>query len=339
MPVRERFYSRTVRRANGCLEWIGFRKASGHGMTSLNGKTMHASRAAFVLETQTELTTEQHVLHTCDNPACVEIGHLYVGDNKQNVSDKIARGRARTPTGAANNRTVLTEAQIEEIRSRRARGETLREISVKVGCSPNYAGQVARGMFRAGPPYVRSEYAAARAEQRARAGATQTTEVTPLPGEEWRASKFEGYTVSNLGRVIGRQGFVLKQSTSPTDPRPVVGIGGTPVRVHVIVCEAFHGPRPPGQEAAHFDGNPANNRSDNLRWATRLDNENDKKRHGTYYGRGLRKLTAKDAKSIRSELAKGKRGIIARLAEKYGVSRGAIVSIRDGKTWISVVND
>lgn len=52
--------------------------------------------------------------------------------------------------------------------------------------------------------------------------------------------------------------------------------------VHTLVCRAFHGTRPSSKHVvAHADGNRLNNVSSNLRWATYLENERDKDRHGS----------------------------------------------------------
>ena len=42
--------------------------------------------------------------------------------------------------------------------------------------------------------------------------------------------------------------------------------------VHRLVCEAFHGPAPSKAHAAHKDGNPHNNRADNIYWASVVEN-------------------------------------------------------------------
>lgn len=45
------------------------------------------------------------------------------------------------------------------------------------------------------------------------------------------------------------------------------------IRVHQIVCTAFHGPAPaPNMVVDHIDTNRCNNRPENLRWVTRLEN-------------------------------------------------------------------
>ena len=52
--------------------------------------------------------------------------------------------------------------------------------------------------------------------------------------------------------------------------------------VHRLVLEAFVGPCPDGMEACHYDDDPANNRLENLRWATHSDNMRDSVRNGTH---------------------------------------------------------
>lgn len=53
--------------------------------------------------------------------------------------------------------------------------------------------------------------------------------------------------------------------------------------VHQIVLEAFVGPCPPGQQTCHNNGDPSDNRIENLRWDTPKENMADKRRHGTDY--------------------------------------------------------
>ena len=51
--------------------------------------------------------------------------------------------------------------------------------------------------------------------------------------------------------------------------------------VSVLVCLAFHGPKPEGAMALHCNGNRLDDRSDNLRWGTAKDNSDDREHHGT----------------------------------------------------------
>lgn len=52
-------------------------------------------------------------------------------------------------------------------------------------------------------------------------------------------------------------------------------------RVHVLVLELFVGPKPDGHEGCHWNGIKTDNRVENLRWGTHLENMRDKHRHGT----------------------------------------------------------
>ena len=120
--------------------------------------------------------------------------------------------------------------------------------------------------------------------------------------ERWKAVRnFEGeYEVSDHGRVRTVAHTVIrpngsrypvksrlrKQKTTHTGHKSVIlrKPGRTQVtrRVHTLVLEAFVSPRPDGMECCHNDGNPANNRLENLRWDTRSQNRYDSVKHGTH---------------------------------------------------------
>lgn len=113
------------------------------------------------------------------------------------------------------------------------------------------------------------------------------------------------------------------------------GWAHTATGIHCIVLEAFVGPRPPGAEGAHEDGDPSNNRLDNLSWKTRKANQADRIRHGTDAvgeRNGNAKLTAKQVASIRAEYASG--ATMRGLGRKYGVTRVMIRYIVRGMNWV-----
>lgn len=126
------------------------------------------------------------------------------------------------------------------------------------------------------------------------------TEPETMDGEVWL--RFPGadpiYQVSNVGRVWsvprkvidtrGRRqskGGVILAPIRDSDGyiKATVTVAGRQraMPVHRAVCEAFHGP-PPSEShvVAHGDGDPANNRAGNLRWATHSENALDTVRHG-----------------------------------------------------------
>lgn len=116
--------------------------------------------------------------------------------------------------------------------------------------------------------------------------------------EAWRpVVGYEGlYEVSDHGRVRsiprvdsrGRRirGGILALTRAPSGHVGVkLSRGGVYERgkVHRMVLTAFIGPAPEGHEALHGDGDPANNRLENLRWGTRSENIRDSVRHGTHF--------------------------------------------------------
>lgn len=93
-----------------------------------------------------------------------------------------------------------------------------------------------------------------------------------------------GYLATEGGEIINAAtGRVLKPWLAGYGYRYVMlGAKGPKGAVHRFVALAFLGPPPtPKHEVAHNDGDLLNNRPDNLRWATRKENEADKVKHGT----------------------------------------------------------
>lgn len=115
------------------------------------------------------------------------------------------------------------------------------------------------------------------------------------------------------------------------------GHASYPFAVAHLVLKAFVGPRPPGMEACHNDGDLANNRPSNLRWDTHAANLADRKRHGTEpFGERhpMRKLGVAQVAEIRRRLAEGDGP--SSLAREFGVSRNAIARIRRNEIWRQV---
>lgn len=164
--------------------------------------------------------------------------------------------------------------------------------------------------------------------------------------ETWRAIPGHlGYEVSDLGRVRSyrnRQGH-------PTATARVLSPGAVhgyqqiklgrsrQTKVHILVLEAFVGPRPEGMVCRHLDGNGMNNRLGNLRWGTPEENYADRHLHGTHNSgsrNGRAKINERDVAAIRKRLSVGERH--ADVAVDFGVGRGVVANISAGRTWKGV---
>jgi hypothetical protein len=101
--------------------------------------------------------------------------------------------------------------------------------------------------------------------------------------------------------------------------------------VHSLVLTAFVGPRPADMVCAHGDGDPGNNRVSNLRWATKVENAADRRRHGRTKVPKPIKLTEGQV-AVAIELIKSGR-TYADIGRQFGVSYQTIKMIGNGTTW------
>lgn len=84
---------------NGCLEWTA--KAvhnAGYGKISSTREIgpLRAHRLVWVL-VNGEIPENLVVMHSCDNPRCCNIEHLSLGTRKDNMDDKMMKGRGTAP--------------------------------------------------------------------------------------------------------------------------------------------------------------------------------------------------------------------------------------------------
>lgn len=78
----------------GCWTWVGGKNKDGYGSFGPGGRSQTElahrwSYANFVGKIPDGL----YVLHHCDSPSCVNPDHLFIGTQKDNVADCIAKGR------------------------------------------------------------------------------------------------------------------------------------------------------------------------------------------------------------------------------------------------------
>jgi hypothetical protein len=143
-----------------------------------------------------------------------------------------------------------------------------------------------------------------------------------VPGQEGR------YRVSNLGRVIGPSGRVLKPWFHKG--YPYVHIGGKRDKslVCYLVLRAFVGERPDGFVICHANGDRSDSRLENLRYDTQRENTRDTVMYG---GINTQKLSPSSVE----ELVRRRRGGERRkdLAKEYGVDESTIWRAVSGRTF------
>lgn len=162
--------------------------------------------------------------------------------------------------------------------------------------------------------------------------------------EQWKRIGSWPYDASDYGqirshtrRILDSQGrlqtkrgrlLVLSEHKETGHLYAYLYVNNRQIARHVgrLVLEAFVGPCPQGMECCHNDGDPANNRLENLRWDTRHSNVRDRVNAGSGY-----KLTPEDVQTIRQLLTAGHpRSDVAR---QFNVTYATIYGIATNRSW------
>lgn len=136
------FADRVLAIANGCLEFTGHRNRDGYGAVMCNQKRWSAHRLSYFLA-KGEIPESSVVMHSCDNPGCINPAHLGVGSIRDNVIDMEQKGRARKSAGAAHGQSKLSEADVRLIRGSHESGASLAR---QLGVSKVLVCQIRRGI-------------------------------------------------------------------------------------------------------------------------------------------------------------------------------------------------
>lgn len=112
------FWSKVDVRSDAvCWPWAAGKNAKGYGRFCDD----YAHRVAYRLWNGVDPGPAM-VCHRCDNPACCNPVHLFLGDAAVNNADRTRKGRTRAPSGERHGRAKLTTEQVDEIRQSDERG-------------------------------------------------------------------------------------------------------------------------------------------------------------------------------------------------------------------------
>jgi hypothetical protein len=138
--VEEWFWSRTLRAANGCLEWQNAIHDTGYGVFAIGKKMFRAHRYAWEI-TNGQIPVGLFVCHRCDNRKCVDPAHLFLGTQMDNMRDMSSKGRSgsvvrpeKLSRGSHRYNAKLSEEAVRFIRAAYAEGGvTQKELGRKYG--------------------------------------------------------------------------------------------------------------------------------------------------------------------------------------------------------------
>jgi len=149
----ERFWC-SVDKSGGpdaCWRWLQGTDRNGYGFTWWCGRKQPTHRVAWLV-TFGDIPVGMCVLHKCDNPSCCNPMHLWLGTKRDNIADKVVKGRQATGAslnhplrkGAAHPRTKLTEEDVLELRDLADSGISMVELARKKGLTYGNVYQIIR---------------------------------------------------------------------------------------------------------------------------------------------------------------------------------------------------
>lgn len=151
----ERFENYMMPMIDGCIYWLGTLDKDGRAVGTLNGKKGFVTRILWE-KFFGEIPEGLCCCHKCDNPYCVNIwSHIFIGTQKENIHDMLAKGRWRPAgwtmppesvlRGEDSPNAKLTEAMIKEARLLAESGLKHEAIASKFGVSRRSIGRALSG--------------------------------------------------------------------------------------------------------------------------------------------------------------------------------------------------
>jgi hypothetical protein len=137
-PVKKRFW-RHVKKTTKCWLWTAS-TVVGYGQFKIGSRTDKTTRQVKAHRVSWELhfgpiPKGLCVCHKCDNRACVNPGHLFLGTNADNSKDMV--NKKRQAKGSSNGYSKLTEQQVLKIRAKLAMGITQMVLAKEFNVSQN----------------------------------------------------------------------------------------------------------------------------------------------------------------------------------------------------------
>ncbi len=158
LDFQKAFWSKTDCVEGGaCWLWKAAKTTHGYGAVKIAGRVLFAHRVAYALINRST-PVDKLVCHSCDNPACINPLHLFLGSHADNSRDM--RNKNRQAIGARNGtktcpasiargdkhgRSILSSEQVANIKRLLSAGETCRKIGSMFGVGRSTVGEIKRG--------------------------------------------------------------------------------------------------------------------------------------------------------------------------------------------------
>jgi hypothetical protein len=149
-PLEERLWAKiVVKGPDECWNWTAKAKANGgYGRLSVpGGRQMRAHRIAWELKNG-PIPENMVLCHRCDNPACCNPDHLFIGTHKDNSRDMQRKGRASPPPifyGDRHHEATIPDSELPAIKTS---DKTLKTLAAEYRVSVGTIWRIRHGLVR-----------------------------------------------------------------------------------------------------------------------------------------------------------------------------------------------
>jgi hypothetical protein len=144
----DRFH-KYVNKTPSCWIWTGAKIPKGYGRFLFEGKPRYAHRVSLEIHGMGKVPDDKVVMHSCDNPSCVNPLHLSVGTPTDNMRDASTKGRIvnlQDWRGTRNPQAKLSEEQRMSLEAYLRAGSSCRELGAAFGVTKERVWQIKRDM-------------------------------------------------------------------------------------------------------------------------------------------------------------------------------------------------
>ena len=137
--IKKRFWDK-VKKGDNCWEWLGAKARGNYGDFKVNKKNILAHRFSYQIN-KGKISKGLYILHTCDNPSCVNPEHLWQGTQLENMRDCHNKGRGARGKKIWNYK--LKKVQVNEIRKKYNKGKiTQRELAKQYNVDSSHISNI-----------------------------------------------------------------------------------------------------------------------------------------------------------------------------------------------------
>lgn len=144
-PSEEERFLYFVHKTDSCWNWVGATDGGGYGIFIKKGGERSKAHRYIWERIYGNIPKRMCICHHCDNPSCVNPKHLFLGTQKDNVQDKMNKGRFIKMKGRKNGRSIMTKDKVIELRKLYKSGNyTYMQLVKRFGISQTQVARIVK---------------------------------------------------------------------------------------------------------------------------------------------------------------------------------------------------